>query len=405
MTSAKHTPDLVVFSHLRWDFVFQRPQHLLTRCSQQRRVYFVEEPQFEPDILPVLDISARGDRLFVVVPRLAAGTPEHEVSGQLKRLVDALVKEHVTPKFIAWYYTPMALKFTRHLKPSTVVYDCMDELSHFKAAPPELGTLEDELFRLADVVFTGGISLYEHKGAKHSNIHPFPSSVDVAHFRTARTIQGDPPDQEAIARPRIGYAGVIAERFDIDLIRGVAEARPDWQLVMIGPVVKIDPASLPKLPNIHYLGAKAYADLPAYFAGWDVAILPFARNDSTRFISPTKTPEYLAAGRKVVSTSIRDVVRTYGDVGLARIADEPAACVAAIEAALAEQAERSDWLAHVDEFLSRISWDRTFSAMWQLVEAAKEQPTVRRTVRAATRTTHPTSLPAGIGGVPVAPPS
>src|SRR5688500_12797617 len=170
MTSAKHNPDLVVFSHLRWDFVFQRPQHLLTRCSQQRRVYFVEEPQFEPDILPVLDISARGDRLFVVVPRLAAGTPEHEVSGQLKRLVDALIEEHVTPKFIAWYYTPMALKFTRHLKPSTVVYDCMDELSHFKAAPPELGALEEELFRVADVVFTGGVSLYEYKSAKHLNI-------------------------------------------------------------------------------------------------------------------------------------------------------------------------------------------------------------------------------------------
>ncbi len=405
MTIPKHTLDLVVFSHLRWDFVFQRPQHLLTRCSHHRRVFFVEEPLFEPDVRPRLDISARGDRLHVVVPRLPAGTSTHEVNAQLKRLVDEHVQQHVSGRFVAWYYTPMALEFTRHLKPVSVVYDCMDELSNFKCAPPQLGVLEDELFRLADVVFTGGVSLYEYKAEKHANIHPFPSSVDVAHFGAARNVQVDPQDQAAVPHPRIGYAGVIDERFDIDLVRSVAEARPEWQFVLIGPVVKIDPAVLPRLPNVHYLGPKTYSELPSYLAGWNVAMLPFARNDATRFISPTKTPEYLAAGRRVVSTSIRDVVRTYGELGLALIADEPAECIAAIEQSLAAEADRAQWLAQVDEFLARMSWDQTFRAMWQLVEAAGEQRTqLRRVVRTPARTVLPTAAPGlSMGGVPASP--
>ena len=222
----------------------------------------------------------------------------------------------------------------------------------------------------------------------------------MAHFRTARSIDVDPQDQASIPQPRIGYAGVIDERFDIDLVRSVAQARPQWQFVLIGPVVKIDPASLPRLPNIHYLGAKTYAELPAYLAGWNVAILPFARNDATRFISPTKTPEYLAAGRRVVSTSIRDVVRMYGEPGLARIADESCDCVAAIEQSLAEQADGSTWLARVDDFLSRMSWDHTFRAMWQLVEAASEQRPVRRGVRVPARTVLPVATALSMGGVP-----
>lgn len=388
--TAKNRTDVVVFSHLRWDFVFQRPQHLLTRCAQQRRVFFVEEPVFEPDIAPTLHVSARGERLFVAVPHLPAGTAEREVVAQQRSLVEELLRERVSSSYIAWYYTPMALKFTRHLKPSTVVYDCMDELSHFKFAPPELCLLEDELFTRAHVVFTGGVSLYEYKRHKHTNIHPFPSSVDIAHFRTARTISAEPADQQGIARPRIGYAGVIDERFDIDLVRGVAAARPQWQFVLVGPVVKIDPETLPRLPNIHYLGSKSYNDLPQYLSGWNVAMLPFARNDATRFISPTKTPEYLAAGRRAVSTSIRDVVRTYGEAGLVQIADEPVACVAAIEECLDRAGDR-DWLERVDVFLSASSWDETFSAMWQLIESAAEQRSTRRIVRMPVRAALPAS--------------
>jgi UDP-galactopyranose mutase len=253
-------------------------------------------------------------------------------------------------------------------------------------------------------VFTGGVSLYEHKRHKHSNIHAFPSSVDVAHFSQARTLTDEREDQCAIPRPRIGYTGVIDERFDVDLIEGVARARPDWQIVLIGPVVKIDPASLPRLPNIHYLGGKTYDELPSYLAGWDVAVLPFARNDATRFISPTKTPEYLAAGRRVVSTSIRDVVRTYGDSGLVKIADDVPACVSAIEASL-KAADDADWIARVDEFLVRLSWDQTFRAMWQLIEAVGEQRTMRKPVRATLRPVLPAVAPLSAGGIPVSPSS
>jgi UDP-galactopyranose mutase len=199
-------------------------------------------------------------------------------------------------------------------------------------------------------------------------VHAFPSSVDVAHFASARKSQDDPDDQAGIPHPRLGFFGVIDERLDIDLLGAVAQLRPDWHLILIGPVAKIDPASLPLAANIHYLGAKKYEELPSYLAGWDVALLPFARNEATRFISPTKTPEYLAAGKPVVSTSIRDVVRPYGVKGLARIADTPDAFVAAIEAALAE--DSSERLRDVDAFLTQMSWDGTWTRMYRLVTAA-----------------------------------
>ena len=388
--------DLIVFSHLRWDFVFQRPQHLLTRCAHERRVYFFEEPIFADGITPRLELSARGDRLYVAVPHLPSGTSPGQAAALQRELLDVLVSTSMSSRYVAWYYTPMALKFTRHLKPATIVYDCMDELSHFKGAPPDMAELEDELLGRAHVVFTGGMSIYEHKRAKHTNMHPFPSSVDVAHFAKARTIREQPEDQAHIPGPRIGYAGVIDERFDIDLVRGIAEARPDWRFVYIGPIVKIDPATLPRAANIHYLGPKQYAELPAYLAGWDVALLPFARNDSTRFISPTKTPEYLAAGRRVVSTSIRDVVRVYGDAGLVRIADEPAECVAAIEASLSDGLCDPKWLGRVQEFLSRTSWDQTFRAMWQLVEAADGEVGATRGIRAAAPLAKPITAPHGV---------
>jgi UDP-galactopyranose mutase len=407
MTKFKQSPDILVLSHLRWDFVFQRPQHLLTRCARYANVYFVEEPHFSDGISPTLHVSKRDEHLYIVVPHLPRHLAAQEVDVHLQRLLDALIDERIARPYIAWYYTPMALRFTRHLKPLTVVYDCMDELSHFKCAPPELCTLEDELFRIADVVFTGGPSLYEHKRNKHKNIHSFPSSVDVPHFRKARDHHIEPADQALIRRPRIGYTGVIDERFDIDLVRGVAERRPAWQLVMIGPIVKIDPDSLPRLANIHYVGAKAYDELPRYLAGWDVAILPFARNDATRFISPTKTPEYLAAGRRVVSTSIRDVVRVYADSGLVKIADEPDACVVAIETIMREEPTSSLWLRRVDEFLARMSWDETFRAMWQLVEAAVEQRYARPRAKIRTRSvSSSTTAPApalALGGVPASP--
>ena len=192
---------------------------------------------------------------------------------------------------IRWYYTPMMLPFSQHLEAICTVYDCMDELANFKFAAPELTVLERELMGMADVVFTGGYSLWEAKRGRHPNIHPFPSSVDRPHFAQARTSRREEPeDQAADPWPRLGFYGVVDERMDLDLLVRLADARPEWSLVIVGPVVKIDPADLPKRPNLHYLGGKTYDQLPAYLGGWDVALMPFAINESTRFISPTKTP-------------------------------------------------------------------------------------------------------------------
>jgi UDP-galactopyranose mutase len=355
--------DLVCFSHLRWDFVFQRPQHLLTRCGERRRVFFVEEPVFGEELR--LDVSEREGGVRVVVAHLPEGA-RADAEALQRRLLDQLFAQHDIDDYVLWYYTPMAVEWTRHLSPAAVVYDCMDELSAFHGAPPELKRREAELFRLADLVFTGGQSLYEAKRPQHPSVHAFPSSIDRAHFAQARELTEDPPDQTHIPHPRLGFFGVVDERLDIALLDAVAAARPDWQHVIVGPVVKIAPETLPRRPNIHYLGAKHYRELPAYIAGWDVATLLFAINDATRFISPTKTPEYLAAGKPVVSTPIRDVVRPYGDLGLVRIAATPAEFVAAAEAALAEDGAAR--LPAADEFLARASWDDTWARMWGLTE-------------------------------------
>ncbi|ACC79008.1 UDP-galactopyranose mutase [Nostoc punctiforme PCC 73102] len=365
----KDTPDIVCLSHLRWNFVYQRPQHLLSRCAQGKRVFFIEEPIFSEEPLASLDINEDSNGVVVVVPHLPQGLSEEAINADLKLLIDSLFAEHNINKYICWYYTPMAIAFTRHLQPQAVVYDCMDELSAFQGASPTLKNYEAELFSRADLVFTGGQSLYESKVNQHPNVYAFPSSVDVAHFGQARNVQ-EPEDQAHIPHPRLGFFGVIDERMDIELLAGIAEARPDWHLVIIGPVVKIDPANLPQHENIHYLGGRDYKQLPAYLAGWDLAMLPFARNESTRFISPTKTPEYLAAGRPVVSTSIRDVVRPYGESKLVRIADTVSEFVTAAELAMQEDTPASEWLSRVDVFLEKISWDRTWASMMKLIDSA-----------------------------------
>jgi glycosyltransferase involved in cell wall biosynthesis len=354
-------PDLVCLSHLRWDFVYQRPQHLMSRHARKRRVFFVEEPRIEPVAWPRNVVRRGEDGVTVATPHLPPGLTPADVAAAQRALLDELLLREGVQQPALWYYTPMALPFSEHIDAGVVVYDCMDELSAFRGAPPALLQEEERLLRRADVVFTGGWSLYEAKRGRHPNVLGLPSSVDVAHFGRARAGLADPEDQAPIPHPRLGFFGVIDERMDLDLIAGVADARPDWQLVLLGPVVKIDAADLPRRPNLHYLGSKAYAELPGYLAHWDVAMMPFARNEATRFISPTKTPEYLAAGRPVVSTSIRDVVRPFGEQGLVRIADEPGAFVAAAEAAMREEARDPGWLARVDAWLAQTSWDRTWA--------------------------------------------
>jgi glycosyltransferase involved in cell wall biosynthesis len=367
--------DLLCFSHLRWDFVFQRPQHLLTRCAKMRRVFYVEEPQFGEQT-PRLDVRLENCGVHVVVPHLPAGLNDEEVVRHQRALLRDFYECYAIRHHVQWLYTPMALPLAEQLPaPLARVYDCMDELSAFKNAPRALLTLEAELFEKADLVLTGGHALFEAKRHLHHNIHAFPSSVDCQHFAQARQPQADPEDQAPIAHPRLGFFGVIDERMDLALLEGVARLRPSWQLVMLGPVVKIDESELPRLDNIHYLGGKAYADLPRYIAGWDVALMPFAKNESTRFISPTKTPEYLAAGKPVVSTSIRDVVRPYSVQGLAHIADTPEDFVAACESSLAEPTQRR--LRRADAFLSRMSWDRTWLAMDELMQRAVDRAELR----------------------------
>jgi len=317
--------------------------------------------------------TARDGRVTVVVPHLPIGGA-NDIEMQ-RHLVNELLIAADVRDYVLWYYTPMALAFTDHLMPSAIVYDCMDELSAFQGASPSLKVFERQLMQRASLVLTGGRSLFEAKRHLHRNIHPFPSSVDVAHFAQARRIAADPPDQASIAHPRLGFFGVLDERLDVALLDGIARARPDWQLVLVGPTVKIDHASLPRRQNIHYLGAKAYAELPSYIAGWDVALLLFAQNDATRFISPTKTPEYLAAGKPVVSTPIRDVVRPYGDKGLARIAADAPSFIAACEAALREDA--GSRLRKSDAFLRRMSWDTTWDEIRGLMDRCVSSTVLR----------------------------
>ena len=266
----------------------------------------------------------------------------------------------------------MALTFTDDFNPIASIYDCMDELSAFKGANSRLPYLEKQLFDRVDLVFTGGHSLYQAKQNAHRAVYPFPSSIDRSHFGDARSFKPDPLDQKNIPHPRLGFFGVIDERFDSELLDAVARRRSDWQFVMIGPIVKIQRDSLPKHQNIHYLGPKKYEELPSYLSNWDIALLLFARNESTRFISPTKTPEYLAAGKPVISTSIQDVVRPYGELNLVSIADGPNDLIRAAEQLLTKSYEQTDWLNRVDQFLASMSWDKTWHQMNELINQAVE---------------------------------
>jgi UDP-galactopyranose mutase len=374
--SPNNRTTLLCFSHLRWDFVFQRPQHLMSRSAKSMPVTIWEEPVPAPaGDAPSLDIRpAKGmDNVTLVTPHVPEGLDIDAERTVLKGLLDQYVSG-TEGRLIRWYYTPMMLPFSRHLDAVATVYDCMDELSAFRFAPAELLDLERELLDAADIVFTGGYSLYEAKKKRHGNVHPFPSSVDRAHFGAARAGIADPADQSGIGRPRFGFYGVIDERLDIDLLDKVAELRPDWQLIMVGPVVKISEDDLPRRHNIHYLGGKSYDELPAYLGNWDVAMMPFAINEATRFISPTKTPEYLAAGKPVISTPIKDVKRHYEKLSGVMIAGTAEQFVEAGDRALdLARGEGGDWLAEVDLALSDMSWDTTQARMAALVAEVTEQ--------------------------------
>ncbi|MDB5825961.1 MAG: glycosyl transferase group 1, partial [Variovorax sp.] len=359
---------LIAFSHLRWDFVYQRPQHLLSRLARRFPVIFVEEPV--PNAAHCsLERLHPCEGVEVLRPHLTgtAGGFHDDHIPVLQEMLSAYLREQGIDRYALWFYTPMALPLAASLSPEAVIYDCMDELAAFKHAPRQLLQRESALLKMADLVFTGGMSLYEAKRERRAQVHCFPSSVDAAHFAPRDALQDDLLVKEE-RRPRIGYYGVIDERLDLPLVRALAASRPEWDFIMVGPVVKIDPATLPQGPNIEWMGQRGYDELPRLVAGWDVCLLPFALNESTRFISPTKTLEYLAAGKPAISTPIHDVVRSYaGVVAIASTAQEfAAACEAALSRT--EQERALDALARA-EVVSRTSWDVTVDAMSHLVEA------------------------------------
>lgn len=365
--------DIICFSHLRWDFVFQRPQHLMSHFSAQSRVFFIEEAILDAPIERCHVEKDNDANVFVVTPHFMSGISNEELVYRQRAMLTTLISAVEIERYVLWYYTPMALPYTDHLEPLATVYDCMDELSAFKAAPIELVPLEAQLMKKADVVFTGGVSLYEAKKNRHKNIFPFPSSIDKNHFSQARTLPDDPEDQKKIPTPRLGFYGVIDERFDIQLVRELALLRPDLHYIFIGPIVKIDVDELPQAPNIHYIGPKHYKNLPAYLAQWDIAIMPFALNESTRYISPTKTPEFLSGGKPVISTPIRDVVTPYGDDGMVYIASTAEQFSAAADEILQfknDAAGYNSWLSKVDSYLEGNSWSATCKAMEALIDKA-----------------------------------
>lgn len=349
-------PVLLCFSHLRWNFVYQRPQHLMSHAAKNFRVLYIEEPLFEP-VTPNLRIQFDPSGVCIITPIL---NRECDHVNEQRRMIAELMVMLDAPQVLQWFYTPMALELAANIRADLVIYDCMDELTAFRFAPVELRDREKELLARADLVFTGGASLFAAKRLLHAEVLCYPSSVDREHFGQARNRPTDPLDQAALPHPRIGYFGVIDERMDLNLVARASSLMPDVQFVMVGPVVKIDPAHLPKAHNIHWLGSKSYADLPAYLGNWQAGWMPFALNEHTRFISPTKTPEFLAAGLPVTSTAVADVVADWGREDLVRIAD-PESMVAALQASLGPQ--EAKWRRRVDDRLSAMSWDETWRSM------------------------------------------
>lgn len=359
-------PTLIVFCHLRWDFVFQRPQHLMTRLAEHYRILFVEEPVYDEGKAH-LKKTAVAPNITVCQPHTGIQAPgfHDDQIPTLQTLLADLVPEGERP--VVWFYTPMALPLLQGFDPALVIYDCMDELAAFKNAPKQLLQRESALLNIADLCFTGGPSLYQSKRERHANAHCFSSSVDAKHFQKALDRDYSHPEQAHVARPRLGFYGVIDERFDTDLVSQVAQARPDWQIVLVGPVVKIDPANLPRAHNIHYMGQRTYEQLPQFLAGWDVCLLPFALNESTRFISPTKVLEYMAAELPSVSTPITDVKVPYGDV--VAIADTPEKFIAACERMLAMNDEQQAALKErMRAIVANTSWDKTAASMHHLIQ-------------------------------------
>jgi glycosyltransferase involved in cell wall biosynthesis len=350
--------DMIVFCHLRWDFVYQRPQHIISRFANDLRVLFVEEPMHASEGVNPLRILS--DNLHVLQPNIS------DIK-ELPTLLVEIIGKDATP--IAWFYSPSFCGVLDKFSFASVVYDCMDELSLFKGASSELINQELVLLRNASVVFTGGKSLFEAKFPMHSNVHCFPSSVDIEHFSKAQNGIIIPDELNGISSPIVGFFGVLDERMDLELIEQTAITLPDCHFVFIGPVVKIHDNDLPKLSNIHYLGIKPYSLLPHYIKAFDIAMMPFALNESTKFISPTKTLEYMAAGKPIISTKVKDVVRDY--TGCVRLVDNSEEFAAEIQKILSEEVKAKTYL--YESILKKTSWDTTVNKMKRIIKETVEK--------------------------------
>lgn len=341
--------DFVVFCHLRWDFVYQRPQHIISRLRKLYKILVVEEPiHYEGETNAPPAIRVINPQLHILQPRIKN---IEDLGPYLKKIL----KRKSFP--IGWFYSAGFVSVLDILDFETVVYDCMDELSLFKGASEKLIEQENYLLSAADLVYTGGKSLFESKSQKHHNVFCFPSSVDVDHF--ANNDRGIPEDLQQISKPIVGYYGVIDERIDLDLIDKSAQLMPDVSFVMIGPLCKIGEDDLPRAKNIHYLGMKTYEELPRYLNYFDFAMMPFALNDSTKFISPTKTLEYMCAYKPIISTRIKDVERDYSDC--INLIDNATDFVSAINN------PKKGFKVMYDHILEKTSWDKTAQKMNSLL--------------------------------------
>ena len=365
-------PDLVVLSHLHWQWVWQRPQHVVTRLARRRatggaRTWFIEEP-IDGDV-PQAELHTEErdgvTRIWLVVPPAdpPAWIVGFAVAGaeEYPEMLRRLLAEQASPAPDVWLYTPMAIDIALGLRPGRIAYDVMDDLTAFARPPAELVDRQRRALEEADVVYAGGRSLHRSVVAQgRPDCHLFPSGVEAGHYARSRALRT--PRTQRVA----GYVGVIDERLDLQLLADLAASLPEWTIRVVGPVFKIDPATLPVAPNLEYPGMAAYEQLPAVMAGFDVAIMPFALNDATRSISPTKTLEYLAAGLPVVSTRVPDVVADYQ--GVVHIADDGAGFAAACAQVVEHRREdRDERLRPLQE---RHEWDDIATRMGELLERA-----------------------------------
>jgi glycosyltransferase involved in cell wall biosynthesis len=315
---------IIVHSHLGWDWVWQRPQQFHSRLSQRHRILFVEGPVAREG-LTAAQVTLREvpDYPNIVVVQMEMPAERWNdgawVDKERRRLVESVLSGPLGADFqdpVQWFYDPMAVTaFAGHLNERAIVYDCMDQLSKFRGAPAELVRRERELLAIANVVFAGGPKIWKDKVTHNANCYSFGCGVDVEHFgHAADPATVVPADIAKLPRPVYGYIGVVDERIDYDLLATLAEKNAGGSVVMIGPWTKVDPSTFPRRENLHWLGQRDYGQLPAYAKGFDVCLMPFALNEATEFINPTKALEYMAAGRPIVSTAIEDVVLQFEDV-------------------------------------------------------------------------------------------